>query len=71
MIDPASVASRLPHSVLAFWHKPRGEDAQRVARHRDKFLHQFRLDPGEVPLLVMDLSPDAGDEPFSLSTVLE
>lgn len=69
VIDPVSVTSRLPHSVLAFWHKPRGEDALRVARHRDKFLHQFRLGTEDVPLLVMDLSPDAGDEPFSLSRI--
>ena len=71
MIDPASVASRLPHSVLAFWHKPHGEDAMRIARHRDKFLHQFHLDPRDLPLLVMDLSLDAGDQPFSLSMISE
>ena len=65
-MDTKSIASQLPQAVVAFWRKPNGFDAWRVAKARESFVWNYALDAEAFPLLILDLK-GGGNAPFSLA----
>ena len=70
VLDAASLVEHLPASVEAFFFGTHSSptDIQFVRAVHQKFLEEHGMkdgEPGVPPLLLLDLAPGAGDEPFS------